>query len=173
MGKHHSKYWKTTELYAKIYPHDCVFSATQISLFVVKVAYSFITSARYTTLKQGNCIWPILKDSFKGSVETNCICAGLHKVLKPSGRTSSEKMCQNYTPLFFFLLLPSASLVFLELPFHHHSERLHLTVTVSSQLIYCNAHREISAMTSDNLHGNFQNPQLHENTHLYRCILHW
>lgn len=34
--------------------------------FVVKVAQSFISSEKQLSLKQGNCIWPILKDFFKG-----------------------------------------------------------------------------------------------------------
>lgn len=125
MWKPHTKYWKTTESYAKIYPHYCIFLATQISSFVVKVASSLINSKKYTTLKQGNCIWRILKYSFKGSVE---------KIISVQNSTRSwsllaeqvRKNCVRIILLpFIFLLFPSASLF---------SWNFHFAITVTGYI---------------------------------------
>lgn len=81
-----------------------------------------------------------------------------------SGSLLAEQVRKNCVRIillpFNFLFFPS---VFLKLPFHHHGYRFHLTVPVSSRLIYCNAHKGMSVLTSDHLH---------ENTDLQRCILH-
>lgn len=158
--KQHTNYWQTTEAHAETYPHNCTASGAHLNSLSRLLSVSQIVE-RDVTLKR-KLYLTYLKRFFQGFSGNTLYLCKTAQGLEASwqyrlGKTVSESYSFHLISFYFPLTLFSWNF--------HFTPWLQVTSDSagSSRLIYCNAHKGMSVLTSDHLH---------ENTDLQRCILH-